>query len=141
MGSILWVVGAKGTVAGSCEVVRCCKIPIVHPRVQALVGGRLLQIQHIKSSNLFVTNLHVQGVRGRGVAGDGAAHVGRGGAGEGGVAGALRVNVVRRRFPLCTTGGEEVSELSFVSSWIQFWPCCGTYVNTRGWLGLPVVYY
>ena len=87
---------------------------------------------HRKNSDtiLFVTNLHVQGVRGRGVAGDGAAHVGRGGAGEGGVAGALRVNVVRRRFPLCTTGGEEVSELSFVSSWIQFWPCCGTYVNT-----------
>ena len=80
---------------------------------------------YTKFSWVKFTNLHVQGVRSGGVAGDGTAHVGRGGAGEGGVAGALRVDVVRRRFPLRSTRGEEVSELSFVSSWIQFWPCCG----------------
>ena len=50
-----------------------------------------------------VTNLHVQGVGSRGVAGDGAAHVGGGRAGEGCVARALRVYVVRRRFPLRAT--------------------------------------
>ena len=49
MGSVLGVVGAQGAVAGCCEVVRGCQVPVVHPRVQALVGGCLLHIQHVKN--------------------------------------------------------------------------------------------
>ena len=64
------------------------------------------------------TNLHVQGVCSGGIARDGTPHVGSGGAGEGGVAGSVRIDVVRSWFSLCSTRGEEVAELSFVSSGI-----------------------
>ena len=64
------------------------------------------------------SNLHVQSICSRRVARDGAPHVGSGRAGEGGVAGSVRIDVVRSRFSLCSTRGEEVAELSFVSSGI-----------------------
>ena len=50
MGSVLGVVGAKGAVASRGEVVRCCQVPVVDPRVEALVGGGLLQRQDVNDS-------------------------------------------------------------------------------------------
>ena len=47
MSCVLRVVGAEGAVASRGEVVRCCEVPVVDPRVEALVGGGLLQGQDV----------------------------------------------------------------------------------------------
>ena len=50
MSCVLRVVSAKGAVASRGEVVRCCEVPVVDPRVEALVGGGLLQGQDVNDS-------------------------------------------------------------------------------------------
>ena len=80
--------------------------PVINPWVESLVGG---------GSN--VGRLHVEcgRVGRRGVAGQArAGHVGRGRGRVGGEAGAFSVDIVG--FPLGAAGGEEISQLSFITS-------------------------
>ena len=80
--------------------------PVIDPGVESLVSG-----------GSDVGRLHVEGRRvgRRGVAGQPrAGHVGRGGGRVGGEATALRVDIIG--FPLGAAGGEEISQLSFITS-------------------------
>ena len=108
---VLRIVGAsERSVSCSCsEVVSGSgQVSVVHPGVESLVGCSC----RTPRGNVGLLHVEGGGVRG-GVPGH-AGHVGAGRTGVGGEAGGVSVDIIG--FSFTSARGEEVSELSFITS-------------------------